>query len=107
MGHSLKLAWSYFVEAKFMYQESIQSSWGVNQGCGLLSARGLEKRQSVGLVNTPKKMECSLRIIYHNVAKCFCLTAFWQLSKTYLLTTALQCTGRRKKLIDEALRYHR
>ena len=33
---------------------------GVNQGCDLLLARGLEKRQPVALVNTPKKIECSL-----------------------------------------------
>ena len=33
---------------------------GVNQGYGLLLARGLEKRQPVALVNTPEKIECSL-----------------------------------------------
>ena len=32
----------------------------VNKGCGLLLARGLEKRQPVALVNTPEKIECSL-----------------------------------------------
>ena len=39
---------------------------GVNQGSGLLLARGLEKREpvqcsAVALVNTLEKIECSLR----------------------------------------------
>ena len=33
---------------------------GVNQGSGLLLARGLEKGQSLPLVNTLEKIECSL-----------------------------------------------
>ena len=30
--------------------------WGVNQGCGLLLARGLEKGQPVALVNTQRTL---------------------------------------------------
>ena len=41
---------------------------GVNQGCEFLLARGLEKRQPVALVNTPKKIE-SLRQGITNFAK--------------------------------------
>ena len=36
--------------------------WAVNQGCGLLFAKGLEKGQPVALVNTPEKIEYSLVI---------------------------------------------
>ena len=45
--------------------------WGVNQGCGLLSARGLEKREPVASVNTLEKIECSLReAIIKKKSKC-------------------------------------
>ena len=36
---------------------------GVNQGQGLLLARGLEKKLPVALVNTLEKIECSLNYI--------------------------------------------
>ena len=34
---------------------------GINQGCGLLLARILKKRQSKALINNPEKIEYSLR----------------------------------------------
>ena len=36
---------------------------GINQGCGLLLARILKKRQSKALVNTPEKIEYSFSTI--------------------------------------------
>ena len=41
---------------------------GVNQGCGLLLARGLEKREPVALVNTLEKIECSHTSVLHSIS---------------------------------------
>ena len=41
--------------------------WGVNQGCGLLLARGLEKREPGALVNTQRRLNALL--LGRNVSK--------------------------------------
>ena len=48
----------------FKVKRAFNLLWGVNQGCGLLLARGLEKRRPVSLVNTLEKIECSLTRSY-------------------------------------------
>ena len=46
-----------------LYKRAFNLLWGVNQGSGLLLARGLEKGQPVALVNTLEKIEYSLNNI--------------------------------------------
>ena len=58
---SRSVGWDYEKHMK-TYKREFNLLGGVNQGSGVLLARGLEKGQPVPLVNTLEKIECYLAI---------------------------------------------
>ena len=65
--------WPFIITVDFLSigKRTFNLLRGVNQGCGLLLARGLEKRQPVALVNAPENIEFSL------IAKLVNIVVYW------------------------------
>ena len=71
---------------------------GVNQGSGLLLARGLEKREPVALVNTTEKIECSLTFLLLRFQRAFSISFHASKVKPRVLQFGLMETRVEKRI---------